>query len=160
MKEASKKDKLQIEMLMGKGVRVFSKDIDVNILCEKSIKEYEQYVTYYSLGENKETDSDYYELFDDLCVAFTETGDTSIETINCDHTCTLKGKELIGMPYEEFRSTFQLEPEEIEKNVYSVGGPKNWRYYTIYYFHGLGFDLWVWRNRIRDLYIYDPKSRM
>lgn len=160
MKEASKKDKLQVEMLMGKGVRVFSKDIDVNILCEKSIKEYEQYVTYYSLRENKETDSDYYELFDDLCVAYTDTGDVNIWTIYCDHTCTLKGKELIGMPYEEFRSTFQLEPEEIEENVYSVGGPKNWRYYTIYYFDGLGFDLWIWRNRIRHLYIYDPKSRM
>lgn len=154
-------DKPKVEILLTKGAHVFSKNLDINILCGNNIQEYKQYISEYISHEHERPcNDDEYWMFNDLFVVFTdgETGNHLIESIHSLDTFLLQGFELIGMPYKDFYDIFKWEPENIEEKFYTAGSKKNWRYYTIYYYDKKGIQLWVWRNRIRDVIIIDPRS--
>lgn len=84
-----------------------------------------------------------------------ESGKEIVYMIDCNKTCSWQGKELIGMPYEDFLTNFHIIPDSIDKQ-WTSGPFKNDRNYDIYRFYCLGIELWVWRKRIRSVLINTP----
>lgn len=147
---------IQIELLPQKGVWVHLVEQKIPILCHQHMSSWKEWIDH-------EVKEDYmYYLFNEQLTVWTDEDKTKdrISTIYAGHTCSWQGHELIGMLYEEFQELFKLIPEEYEEHVYNSSPGINWRYYNIYYFENLGFDLWVWRKRIRHMFIYDPADRL
>lgn len=77
-----------------------------------------------------------------------------IDDIRTDKSCIYQNKELIGMIYSDFNNLVKVSPDNIDY-LYSYGPKKNGRNYNVYTYNSLGLMLWVWRNRIRTINIYN-----
>lgn len=84
-----------------------------------------------------------------------ESGKDIVHIIECEKTCLWQNKELIGMNYNDFINYFNVTPDSIDSQ-WTSGPIKNDRNYHIYRFDSLGIELWVWRNRIRQILISMP----
>ena len=79
--------------------------------------------------------------------------DGSINTIICSSYCLFHNKNLIGMKYTDFLTEFSKEPDS-EDNIYVLVSGKGQRQH-VYDFEKDGLQVWVWRNRIRTVLIYN-----
>ena len=77
----------------------------------------------------------------------------SINTIICSSYCLFHNKNLIGMKYTDFLTEFSKEPDS-EDNIYVLVSGKGQRQH-VYDFEQDGLQVWVWRNRIRTVLIYN-----
>lgn len=79
--------------------------------------------------------------------------DGSINTIICSSSCLFHNKNLIGMKYTGFLTEFSKEPDS-EDVIYVLVSGKGQRQH-VYDFEKDGLQIWVWRNRIRTVLIYN-----
>ena len=79
--------------------------------------------------------------------------DGSINTIICSSYCLFHNKNLIGMKYTDFLTEFSKGPDS-EDNIYVLVSGKGQRQH-VYDFEKDGLQVWVWRNRIRTVLIYN-----
>lgn len=89
-------------------------------------------------------------LYASFCAPYT---DGSINTIICSSYCLFHNKNLIGMKYTDFLTEFSKEPDS-EDNIYVLVSGKGQRQH-VYDFEKDGLQVWVWRNRIRTVLIYN-----
>ena len=79
--------------------------------------------------------------------------DGLINTIICSSSCLFHKKNLIGMKYTDFLTVFSKDPNS-EDIIYVLVSGKGQRQH-VYDFEKDGLQIWVWRNRIRTVLIYN-----
>lgn len=79
--------------------------------------------------------------------------DGVIETITCVNSCLYKGIDLIGMNFKHFLILISSVPDK-EENIYHIIYGRG-RTDHVYDFFSLGLQIWVWRNKIRNVTIYN-----
>lgn len=80
-----------------------------------------------------------------------------INTIRCDTTCYYKGYNLIGLKYATFLNLINDIPEE-EDTIYLLLDNGKGQNQHVYEFSKEGLQIWVWRNKIRTVLIYNTHS--
>ena len=73
----------------------------------------------------------------------------------CMSSFIFEGYELIGMEYDKFISLKLLYPDYVQYDSEYPGSNINFRHYTIYYFCKYQFVFYVWRGKIRRVYLKD-----
>lgn len=81
-----------------------------------------------------------------------------INTIRCDTTCYYKGYNLIGLKYATFLNLINDIPEEEEDTIYLLLDNGKGQNQHVYEFSKEGLQIWVWRNKIRTVLIYNTHS--
>ena len=79
---------------------------------------------------------------------------SKIQNIDCEKTCYWQGKNLIGMCYKDFLEMVKILPDEkdiIYLPIYQNRGQNH----KVYTFYSLGLMIWVWRDKIRSVTIFD-----
>lgn len=77
-----------------------------------------------------------------------------INTIRCDTTCYYKGHNLIGLRYTTFLTLINSKPTE-EETIYLLRDNGRGQNQHVYEFDKEGLQVWVWRDRVRTILIYD-----
>lgn len=101
-----------------------------------------------SKGDPEAFDYRYYDsyYFDDTNFAvWVQNG--KIETICCSIECFWQGKNLIKMPYEEFLTLVDQQPDD-EEDFYVPLSRNKGQNQKCYTFSELGLMVWVWRKKI------------
>lgn len=81
-----------------------------------------------------------------------------INTIRCNSTCCYyKGHNLIGLKYATFLNLINDIPEE-EDTIYLLLDNGKGQNQHVYEFSKEGLQIWVWRNKIRTVLIYNTHS--
>lgn len=96
------------------------------------------------------TDYETYYFFDSSICVWTENN--RIGSIDCDYACYWKGKNLIGMLYDDFISFVQCEPDSQDSFYVPINADQG-RNQMAYVFFSLGLTIWVWRKKIRSVVI-------
>lgn len=73
----------------------------------------------------------------------------------CMSSFIFEGYELIGMEYDKFISLKLLYPDYVQYDSEYPGSNINFRHYTIYYLCKYQFVFYVWRGKIRRVYLKD-----
>lgn len=81
-----------------------------------------------------------------------------IETICCDIECYWQNKNLIKMFYKEFLTLSNYQQSDSDDFVYVPISRDRGQNQRVYYFDNLGLTLWVWREKIRTILIYNYKD--
>lgn len=81
-----------------------------------------------------------------------------IETICCDIECYWQNKNLIKMFYKEFLTLSNYQQSDSDDFVYVPISRDRGQNQRVYYFDNLGLTLWVWREKIRIILIYNYKD--
>jgi len=109
-----------------------------------------------------EADPDYpectevYSFFDEGFSFWVSRKDRNIlHRMVCVSSFVFKGYELIGMKFDDFMELNLLRPEYVWYDVWFPGPGTNFRYYTNYYFCKYQFVFYVWRGKIRRVYLKD-----
>ncbi len=79
-----------------------------------------------------------------------------INTIRCDTTCYYKGHNLIDLKYTTFLTLINSQPTE-EETIYLLRDNGRGQNQHVYEFEKEGLQVWVWRDRVRTILIYDGK---
>lgn len=84
-----------------------------------------------------------------------------LNRMRCDTSFIFKGYELIGMEYEKFLHLKLLSPNFVQYDYDFVCSnfSRNFRHYTLYYFCKYELILYVWRKKIRLVFIKHPFFR-
>jgi len=84
-----------------------------------------------------------------------------IWTICCNVVCYWKGKNLIGMLYENFLVLAGKYPDNKSIEYVPISSDRG-QNQTVYDFDGLGLQIWVWRDRIKTVLIskYEEEERV
>lgn len=77
-----------------------------------------------------------------------------VNTIRCDTTCWYKGHNLIGLNYATFLNLINSIPTE-EDTIYLLLDNGKGQNQHVYEFEEEGLQVWVWRNKIRTVLIYN-----
>ena len=81
-----------------------------------------------------------------------------IETICCDIECYWQDKNLIKMFYKEFLTLINYQQSDSDDFVYVPISRDRGQNQRVHYFDNLGLTLWVWREKIRTILIYNYKD--
>ena len=101
---------------------------------------------YYKKEAGDKYMEDYYEFPEENIIAFVNSRNL-ITTINCEFECYWKGKNLIKLPFEDFKILAGGEPDDHE-NIYILSNAERGQNQHVYTFEGLGLQIWVWRSKI------------
>ena len=83
-----------------------------------------------------------------------------IETICCDIECYWQDKNLIKMFYKEFLTLINYQQSDSDDFVYVPISRDRGQNQRVHYFDNLGLTLWVWREKIRTILIYNYKDEL
>lgn len=82
---------------------------------------------------------------------------SKIQNIDCEKTCYWQGKNLIGMYYKDFLEMAKISPDE-KDTIYLPIHQNRGQNHKVYTFYDLGLMIWVWRNKIRSVTIFNRTS--
>ncbi len=78
-----------------------------------------------------------------------------INTIRCDTYCIYNGYNLINMNFNDFLLRFKWEPSD--KDMIYLSNNGKGQNQQVYEFEKEGLQIWVWRDKIRTVLIYNPQ---
>jgi len=97
--------------------------------------------------------TDEYEFYRSKVVIWiTNEDENKIGTICCTYKCYWKGKNIIGMLFDDFLQLADTLPDG-ESVEYVPTNRDRGQNQTVYEFDKLGLSIWVWRNRVRTVLI-------
>lgn len=80
-----------------------------------------------------------------------------ITSICCNYSCIYKGQELINMNYKDFLQLIDEVPIAHDI-IYVLVSKNHGQNQHVYVFDKSGLQIWVWRNKIRTVIIYNSND--
>ena len=87
-------------------------------------------------------------------------GDNIVNYLHLPHhmKCYWQDKNLIKMFYKEFLTLINYQQSDSDDFVYVPISRDRGQNQRVHYFDNLGLTLWVWREKIRTILIYNYKD--
>lgn len=121
-----------------KGISAFN----IGEKIDNFVKEYDHV---FSEGENDIVSWDEYDFFDGALEVYVAKKEKTIESLCCRKSCYLDSVELIGLPYDEFLTRFNLDKEKIPYQDIWLSNSEKQRVYDV---DDFSLQLWVDRKNI------------